>query len=448
MNEIDLQQDIDAADLNDNLPVGVLVVDDIGVIRRINRRAADLTGFAPEDAAGRSILDFVDHNDVAFLMASFTAAPEYAGEVMGPARLRYRHRDGSVNWTEYWSYRCPPSFGFEGYIVTLSMESVTDNLANAAYQIASDEPLETTLSSVARAVTGQPLAATGSLLIAGDGDLEVVGSWPFGVRDFIDDTSMPWHDVLATGNALDFDVDSLPDPIRTTAAAAGIRSVWIRGVVTQGAHIAAAFVAWRHEPGTASPNQERHLAEVIGVARLAFDHDEHRRELERAALSDHLTGIGNRALLARHLAGSAHERVAVLYIDLDGFKHVNDTYGHDIGDMVLTATAQRLGTVIRDDDSVFRIGGDEFVVLCHGVEDGDAPQTPRDIADRIIGSLRSPFQIASTSIQIGASIGIATREPHDSTTDVIRRADHALLDAKRAGKSRWSVAPGVLPDDA
>jgi diguanylate cyclase (GGDEF)-like protein/PAS domain S-box-containing protein len=448
VNHAGLLRDIDAADLNDNLPVGVLVVDDIGVIHHANRRAAELTGFGPDEAVGRSILDFVDHNDLGFLMASFTAAPEYAGEVMGPARLRYRSSDGAIKWTEYWSYRCPPSFGFEGYIVTLSMESVTDNLANAAFQIASDEPLEVALESIARAVTGHPIIATGSILVPEGDDIDVIGSWPFGDRVHVDDPTMPWHEVLVDGTSLDFDVESLPEPLRTDAITAGYRSVWIRGVVTQGAVVAGVFVAWRREPGTSSPNQERHLAEVVGVARLAFDHDEHRRQLERAALSDYLTGVGNRALLTRNLAAADHARIAVLYIDLDGFKSVNDTHGHDVGDMLLTATAQRIRAVVRDDDNVFRIGGDEFVVLCHGIEPGDSPATPRDMADRIISSLRAPFQIASTSIQVGASIGIATRNAGDATSDVIRRADQALMTAKREGKSRWSLAPSIPALDA
>jgi diguanylate cyclase (GGDEF)-like protein/PAS domain S-box-containing protein len=440
VDRTDLLHAIDAADLNDNLPVAVLVVDDAGIIRHFNVRATELTGYDADEAIGRSIVDFVDHHDLDFLMASFTAAPEFTGEVMGPARLRYRGRDGSVKWTDYWAYHCPESFGFDGYIITLSMESVTDNLANAAFQIASGDPLETTLASIAHAVRGQPLAARGSLLVRGDAGPDVIGPWPFGERDHVDDPALPWHDTLITGESCDVDVASLPRFVRAAAERAGFRSLSVRGVMTQGATVAGAFVAWRPEPGPPSPNQDRHLAEVVGVARLAFDNDEHRRELERAALFDHLTGVGNRALLARHLADAIDDRVAVLYIDLDSFKQVNDTHGHDIGDLVLAATAQRLRSVVRDADAVFRIGGDEFVVLCHGIGDDQLEGMPHEIANRIIRTLGSPFQVASVTVTIGASIGVAHRRADDTTADVIRRADQALLFAKREGKSQWRDA--------
>lgn len=447
MTGCDVLQAIDAAHLNDHLPIGVLVVDEIGTIRHLNHRASALTGYGLDEAVGRSIVAFVDEGDLTFLMESLSAAGSYAGEVMGPLRIRYRHRDGSARWTELWAFQCPESFGFVGYIVTLATESVTDNLAHAALQIASDRPLTEALETVARAVSGFPLVATGSVLLPGVGagePLGVIGPWPFGERSHVDDVDMPWHRTLLTGESVDLDLTALPESIRRDAVAKGYRSVWVRGVVTQGANVAGAFVAWRHEPGGASPNQERHLAEVVGVARLAFDHDEHRAELERAALADHLTGLGNRALLARQLAASTDRRVAVLYIDLDEFKSVNDTHGHDVGDMVLSAAARRLRTVVRDDDQVFRIGGDEFVVLCDGLVADDDAATLAEIADRIVHALGSPFRIGATTVVTGASVGIATREPNDTTADVIRRADQALLHAKRDGKARWRTAPNRI----
>ena len=144
-----------------------------------------------DDIVGRSIVEFVEPDDLEFLIASLAFAEHYDDAVMGPSRVRFRHRDGETRWTEYWAYECPASFGFSGYIVTMSPESVTDNLANAAYQIASDQPLATCLTSLARAVTSYPLVATGTMMVrsdrlgdtdaiatGGDAAFTLIGHWP------------------------------------------------------------------------------------------------------------------------------------------------------------------------------------------------------------------------------------------------------------------------------
>jgi diguanylate cyclase (GGDEF)-like protein/PAS domain S-box-containing protein len=430
---------IDPRLLNDALPLGVLVTDTVGVVRHANARAAAMTGYSVEEAVGHSILDYVIDEDIDFLVASLAHGTDYPGMVMGPARLRYRHRDGSVHWTEYWAFECPESFGFSGYIVTMTTESVTDNLSNAVHGIATGQPIETSLASVARAVNAYPLVATGTILVPRGAVLDVIGSWPLTDHGIADDPTTPWHDVFETAASIDLAVDELPEATRQMAAAAGFRSVWIRPVVTQSGKVAAVFVAWRYEPGFASPNQERHLAETIGVARVAFDHEEHRAQLQRAALTDHLTGLGNRALLARRLGELEAAPTAVLYIDLDGFKLVNDTHGHDAGDAVLAAAAQRIVTIVRAEDAVFRMGGDEFVVICVDLESDPVERdaTISTIAQRIVDSLSTPFHVDGLSLRIGASVGAAMRQPGDSPDHVIRRADRALLAAKRAGKSCW-----------
>jgi diguanylate cyclase (GGDEF)-like protein/PAS domain S-box-containing protein len=430
---------IDAQLLNDALPLGVIVTDTVGVVRHVNARAAAMTGYSLDEAVGHSILDYVIDDDIDFLVASLAHGTDYPGMVMGPARLRYRHRDGSVNWTEYWAYECPESFGFRGYIITMSTESVTDNLSNAVHEIATGQPIETSLASVARAVNAYPLVAVGTILVRRGDAIDVIGSWPFADRNFVDDSTMPWSGVFESAGSIDLDVDDLPPAPRAMAAAAGFRSVWIRPVVTQSGAVAAVFVAWRYEPGFASPNQERHLAETVGVARVAFDHEEHRAQLQRAALTDHLTGLGNRALLSRRLGEIGAAPTAVLYIDLDGFKQVNDTHGHDAGDAVLAAAAQRIVTVVRSNDMVFRMGGDEFIVICVDLDEDPAARdaTIAGVAERIVDSLSTPFLVDELSLRLGASVGAAVRHAGDSPDHVIRRADRALLAAKRAGKSCW-----------
>jgi diguanylate cyclase (GGDEF)-like protein len=191
----------------------------------------------------------------------------------------------------------------------------------------------------------------------------------------------------------------------------------------------------------ASPNQERHLDEVVGLARLAFDNDEHRRQLELAATTDPLTGLGNRAGLARRLREVEGEHISVLYVDLDGFKQVNDTYGHGVGDSVIVAAGQRLVSILRDTDSVYRVGGDEFVVVCRDISDEQSSDAAARIASRIVEKLGAPFRVDDALVSLGASVGVALRSGEENATELLRRADLALLSAKRDGKARWTSAP-------
>jgi diguanylate cyclase (GGDEF)-like protein/PAS domain S-box-containing protein len=446
---------VDQVLLNEHLPLGVLVVDKLGVVRHVNRRATSLTGYAADEVMGRSIVEFIEPADVDFLISSLTFAAHDDDAVMGPSRVRFRHRDGEIRWTEYWACDCPPSFGFEGYIVTITPESVTDNLANAAFQIASDRPLPECLGELARAVTSYPLVATGTMVVradrlsdagtrnrsASESRLSLIGHWPSAVVPYVSARAMPWHDVFDTGESRDLEVDELPEPVREAAIEAGYRSIWVRPVTTRQSTVAAALVAWRYEAGAASPNQERHLDEVVGLARLAFDNDEHRRQLELAATTDPLTGLGNRAGLARRLREVEGEHISVLYVDLDGFKRVNDTYGHGVGDSVIVAAGQRLVSILRDTDSVYRVGGDEFVVVCRDISDEQSSDAAAQIASRIVEKLGAPFRVDDALVSLGASVGVALRSGEENATELLRRADLALLSAKRDGKARWISAP-------
>lgn len=162
------------------------------------------------------------------------------------------------------------------------------------------------------------------------------------------------------------------------------------------------------------------------------------------AMRDPLTGLPNRRMLDDRgqqlgFAGADLERLAVLYVDMDGFKQVNDSFGHRAGDDVLVAFAQRLTNCVRPHDLIGRLGGDEFAVLLADIDEDEAI----DIADRIVDMARAPFPVGARQVRIGASVGVATGrevafgDTTLSTLDVLlHRADAAMLHAKRAGKAR------------
>jgi diguanylate cyclase (GGDEF)-like protein len=173
-------------------------------------------------------------------------------------------------------------------------------------------------------------------------------------------------------------------------------------------------------------------------------------QIRHQALHDALTGLPNRSLIldrTEQLLGRARRDrapVAALFLDLDGFKEINDTLGHAAGDQLLRAVASRLSTTIRESDTLARLGGDEFVVLVDGVSVDSGPDL---VAERLLEVLRPPFVLEGreqTPLTITASIGIATADERSSAGDLLRDADVALYQAKAAGKNRSVVfAPAM-----
>ncbi len=172
------------------------------------------------------------------------------------------------------------------------------------------------------------------------------------------------------------------------------------------------------------------------------------KSLQKLAFRDPLTGLPNRLLLDDRLNLAIERctrdetRLALLFIDLDGFKPVNDTFGHRIGDALLVEVSRRLTANARATDTVARLGGDEFLVLLEGNPDTDATT---DVAQRIIDDLKLPFLSAGLTCQISCSIGITTYPDGSPRDDLIAHADAAMYSAKRAGGSAYAIfQPSML----
>ena len=167
------------------------------------------------------------------------------------------------------------------------------------------------------------------------------------------------------------------------------------------------------------------------------------RELRHQALHDGLTGLANRVLITDRIEQllmrnrRAGTEGAALFIDLDEFKNVNDTLGHDAGDQLLIAVADRLRSALRDADTVGRMGGDEFVVL---VEGSGIDVAPHRVAERLLDVMRQPFELdgAPAPLTVHTSIGIAVGD-RATPGDLLRDADVALYEAKTRGKNRYQI---------
>jgi diguanylate cyclase (GGDEF)-like protein/PAS domain S-box-containing protein len=188
----------------------------------------------------------------------------------------------------------------------------------------------------------------------------------------------------------------------------------------------------------------RFLGDLIGAAfeRRKFELElvESRQRLEEIALYDALTGLPNRRLLAERMseamatAVETGTQLAVCYLDLDGFKPINDLHGHSVGDHILMSAAGRLREQVREGDTVARLGGDEFVLLAGGFE---SLSECSSAMERVIKLLAQPYTIHGEELRVTASGGVTLypRDPHDADT-LLRHADYAMYQAKQRGRNR------------
>jgi len=175
------------------------------------------------------------------------------------------------------------------------------------------------------------------------------------------------------------------------------------------------------------------------------------QERERMATHDPLTGLPNRTLLMDRLeqailrARRQQDRVGVLFLDLDGFKTINDTLGHAVGDDLLRTTAQRLQQVVRANDIVARLGGDEFVI---GLVDANRREQIDNVCQKLLGAVGQPMHISGHTVQVSGSVGVCVfPEDGQEAKTLLRCADFAMYAAKRMGKNRaHHFSPGMCPN--
>ncbi len=203
------------------------------------------------------------------------------------------------------------------------------------------------------------------------------------------------------------------------------------------------FGEWRHlEAHVTDLRSDRQIRGVVFNARDISERVRLEEQLTRQAFHDGLTGMANRALFRDRLdqalarSGRSLGVLAVLLVDLDGFKQVNDSLGHDAGDELLKVVAERFESELRPSDTLARLGGDEFAVLIDGAHESQASS----VATRLLSSLAEPVWIAGRELSVGASIGVALHPGGTARSeDLLRHADVAMYAAKEAGRGRFEL---------
>ena len=472
--------------LMDAAPRVVLVIDEEGRILWVSRASEMLVGLSPEQLIGRSMLEFVVEDDLPLMLESMAYVLDQPGHFR-PMEFRYRRADDTVGVLEAVSANRlddPTIRGIVAQVHDVTPRRIFDEILES---IAAGAAVNEVVRLIARQVEEQVgdarvivgidpvgdsfrLAASSVDIVEDDHDL-VVGGEPIDRADA--DPETPWGRAIRLGEpVIDPDLSSLPEGLLEESQAQGFRACWAFPTRMVDDRISGCLIVWRTVPGAPSPG-ERVGAERAGrLLAMTLERRHTESLLLHAARHDTLTGLPNRTQfyqrLQRELVRDEH-LVAVLYLDLDGFKSVNDHYGHRAGDQVLTTVATRIEEALRPDDLTARLGGDEFGVICarlHGQDEAIA------IAERLIESLGRPVQLPADSIRspemaalagapvldprpagepvdvrVQVSIGIAFGpESASDHEQLVELADAAMYQAKRAGSGCWCLSSGPAPE--
>lgn len=253
------------------------------------------------------------------------------------------------------------------------------------------------------------------------------------------------HDAL--GPAAVVGPSPLPETVDPAALLSSLRDLgpsaevqwtpdqWLIPVVSvTGETLVAVFIVDSSAIGEPNPYDRHVLARTANLASLAFSKADAERTLHLAATTDYLTGVLNRRELESRTMRLAQAPealpVTLLYLDIDDFKAINDTYGHEAGDSVLTTVARRLVNIVKAKDSVSRLGGDEFAVLCPDLSGAGCDK----LRDRLSRAISAPISVDSVDhpLIVSASIGSASAAGEDDLDTLIRRADAAMYQRKQA----------------
>jgi diguanylate cyclase (GGDEF)-like protein/PAS domain S-box-containing protein len=433
--------------LVDDDAYGWILVDEEGVLRYYNQAIAKLLGRVGDGAIGTSIFDHVNADDLDAALAALTELSDSDVEMATvglPMVFHVLHADGTV---------MPVEVGAQPYL------DESDHLIRLRVRdFERDHRLHTYLEALA-AVAALPdllhaavrladaTLSGGATAIAHGWDGQAYASW-------VTDT-VPPEVIAAAGGRAGPDapwvrcrdgeshivpVDALEGEVADAASAAGYLSCWAEPLTIADDDSPTAslviFRPWRHRPLVGHLAAARRLRSTLALAFLA---QRARDRLTSAARTDALTGLDNRSVAFDCLeAEVANGPTGVLYVDLDGFKAINDSNGHGVGDVLLAEVARVLRGAIGDGEVVARIGGDEFLVV---VPDDPSVEQLTALADDIVKSLCQPMVANGLPVEIGATVGVARFPDHGHDPDaVVEAADRALYRAKRAGGRGWAVA--------
>jgi len=436
--------------LSELAPFVMFVVAPDGTIVWVSAPVERLFGMSRDAIVGTNIFDHVDVPWNADAIDSVAYAMGASG-LQRPMLFRLVRSDGTTMIAEVTAnaqFDDPDIAGLAVYARQWDERWGFEQLLDA---MADNTPLPAVIDLVL-AVTGtENLAAEGVFVYTDpeSGDRRVRSNPSLGPaqRQAAPTPGAPWTTALQELLPCSVPVRELPEPLASEAAQRGHRWCWAWPVpALEGSETLGCLVLWRKLNEPPDHTCRMTLGRLVRFIALVFRREALTAELRRAALHDPLTGLGNRSAFFAQLTdatrrdegSSGVERtVAVVSIDLDGFKPVNDRLGHAAGDDVLVAVADRLRAQVREGDLVARLGGDEFCILCRDLDGEDAATR---LARRIVVALEEPVITRSGPARIGASVGVSLCRPGQVTGDgLLEAADRAMYRAKADGAGTWRI---------
>lgn len=416
-------------------------------------------GYAPEEMIGRSMLEMIHPDDRERTLQA--AGKVMSGHLQTHFENRYVRKDGQavhVMWTARWSeadqVRIAVARDVSERKLAESRQAALYAISEAAH---SAEDLLALFRHIHQIIGGLLPARNFFVALHDAGSGEV--SFPFYVDEHGEapaprklDASTLSAEVIRSGKTLlltpDTPAGGLPD---RSAVVDGRDSLYWLGVpLCSHKGTIGALVVQSYSGGAHYSEKDQELLQFVSTqVAAAIERRQMLARLQHIALYDQLTRLPNRELLHDRLrtalvrARREQGRVALLYLDLDNFKRVNDALGHAAGDHLLQVTADRLLQCTRKSDTVARIGGDEFVVLLESIR---APDHAWTIATKIRELLNQPFDLQGQSMRILPSVGVALYPEHgDGEKQLLHRADEAMYRAKKAGGNRLQLADEPIP---
>jgi diguanylate cyclase (GGDEF)-like protein/PAS domain S-box-containing protein len=396
---------------------GLVVLDPDGTLRYASPAADSMLGYEPGGTVGRNAFDLVHPDDQVGALEGFESTMGSADSRRLPLLLRLRRGDGGWQQTEIIATNHVDDEHVRGLLLNVRDVERSMRTEEALRQSEAHHRL---IVELAREgiwtvdAAGQTTFANRAM--AQMLDTTVAELLEHRMFDFFDDELK-----AAVADGLDNFKGGVARERDVQLTTRTGRKVWTRMNV--------------------SPIAD-HVGIILGAVALVTDITERRaleQRLEADARQDALTGVANRTALFEALGAmlATDRRVAALYIDLDGFKNVNDVFGHAVGDEVLRTVAARLSGVVRAGDVVARVGGDEFVVISDSFEH---PAEAVALGCRIRDVLARRVSLSATHVDVGASVGIAFVMNDSDADTLLSDADQALYCAKRAGRGRVELS--------
>lgn len=411
-----------------------VVIDLAGSILFASGLVDRAVGWTPEQLVGRDFADFLPEHEL--LLAAEALHEIDAGNRSGdgvPLVFAIRQPDGGTRWVEIGAmpFLDDPGLG----VIALRVRPWDSQHHLADFLVALLEPpsLDVVLAPLVRSIASSVEAVGVAIHHGFDGAsfAGVVTSWEGGAELPLD--GAPWASAVGTDSLRWLEDGPIPEGPPGTA------SCWVIPISAEGTVAPGVITVWARHPGPPLIGHRHALVRAAGWVSLALVRTAEHQRLEHLAGHDALTGVANRTSFGAWLAGAlaAGERnIAVAFCDLDGFKPVNDTYGHLAGDVVLVEVAARLRSKLRVGDELARIGGDEFTVLLRNVPDA---VVAGQVADRLLLAVDEPFEVPDGEVSVGMSVGVALAGRGVTADDLLSAADAALYACKRSGGNRRAI---------